>query len=120
LSEIFGDRISFFYRFLTFLSTPEPIKVVWLKEPGEDVAGQQTNAKEKDDKNKNFGVDSREESSVSGGITASNIAIDLGGIGIGSAVPGGTAPRLGNRNSIDMSVFGYGGESNRLLVGNGV
>ena len=83
-------------------------------------AGQQTNQKnEKDDKHKNFGVDSREESSV--GITASNLAIDLGGIGIGSAVPGGTAPRLGNRNSIDMSVFGYGnGESNRLLVGNGV
>ena len=73
--------------------------------------GQQTNSKEKenDKHNKNFGVDSREESSVSVGITASNIAIDLGGIGIGSAVPGGTAPRLGNRNSIDMSVFGYNG-----------
>lgn len=78
------------------------------------VNGQQ---KEKDgtDKNKTSGTDSREESSVQ--ITASNIAIDLGGIGIGSAVPGGTAPRLGNRNSIDMSVFGYNTTENRLLSG---
>ena len=86
-----------------------------MKEPGEDVSGG-VNGQQKDkDKETKSGVDSREESSVQ--ITASNMAIDLGGIGIGSAVPGGTAPRLGNRNSIDMSVFGYNTTENRLLSG---